>query len=105
MAVVIIGTKKHKFVVHAYIISVRRKKQKKKKNTNNNQRELEMELHGQSFFSSIFSSTFFSSTLVSLTSLTFAFPCFGFMKQKQEQQGHWNKNFIIALLTSLLVLR
>jgi len=22
------------------------------------------------------------------------------MKQKQEQQGHWNKNFIIALLVA-----
>ncbi|BAT92584.1 hypothetical protein VIGAN_07134100 [Vigna angularis var. angularis] len=46
--------------------------------------------------------SFFSSTLVSLTSflgssLILGFPCFGFMKQKQEQQGHWNKNFILDL--------
>ncbi|KAK9025704.1 hypothetical protein V6N11_038562 [Hibiscus sabdariffa] len=27
-------------------------------------------------------------------SFTFGFPALGFMKQKQEQQGHWNKNFM-----------
>ncbi|KAF9589871.1 hypothetical protein IFM89_029111 [Coptis chinensis] len=29
-----------------------------------------------------------------LASFSFGFPFLGFMKQKQAQQGHWNKNFI-----------
>lgn len=41
----------------------------------------------------------FLSSLASLaaslaTSFTFALPFLGFMKQKHEQHGHWNKNFI-----------
>ncbi|KAL9322217.1 hypothetical protein ACSQ67_010270 [Phaseolus vulgaris] len=47
----------------------------------------------ESFFSSTFCSTLVSLTSF-LASFTLAFPCFGFIKQKQEQQGHWNKNFI-----------
>ncbi|KAJ6776276.1 hypothetical protein OIU74_000455 [Salix koriyanagi] len=52
-----------------------------------------------SFFSSTLASfTLASSTLATLaTSFTFGFPCLGFMKQKHEQQGHWNKNFIASL--------
>lgn len=39
--------------------------------------------------------SFLSSLAASLaTSFTFALPFLGFMKQKHEQHGHWNKNFI-----------
>ncbi|KAJ8561039.1 hypothetical protein K7X08_027229 [Anisodus acutangulus] len=41
-----------------------------------------------------------SSTFLSLgfaSSLAFGLPFWGFMKQKQEQHGHWNKNFILSL--------
>lgn len=51
----------------------------------------------QSFFSA---PSFFPSlaAAASFTSLTLALPLLDFMKQKQEQQGHWNKNFIGLLL-------
>ncbi|KAM1356742.1 hypothetical protein ACFX13_031550 [Malus domestica] len=42
--------------------------------------------------------TFFSSLVTFVAAaLTLALPFLGFMKQKQEQQGHWNKNFIAYL--------
>ena len=40
-------------------------------------------------------SSFLGSFLVG--SLGFGWPGLGFMKQKQEQHGHWNKNFIADL--------
>lgn len=56
-----------------------------------------------SFFSFGVASSFisFGSGLAS-SFFSLGLPFFGFMKQKQEQQGHWNKNFIpFCLLLSV----
>ncbi|GLU23346.1 hypothetical protein SLE2022_393630 [Rubroshorea leprosula] len=55
-----------------------------------------MGFHSHSAFSAFSSFVPFTS----LASFTLGCPLLGFIKQKHEQQGHWNKNFITFPLLS-----